>query len=71
MSTFTGTLERVDLGAGGWALVTDDGRYTLAGDVPDGLEGRRVQVRGRRSGAQGFLMTGDPVLQVQAIEAAD
>ena len=70
MSRFTGVVERVDLGAGGYALVTEGGeRYLLDGDVPDDLVGRKVVVEGRKAAAMGFLMTGDPTLAVQRIEA--
>ena len=67
--TFTGTLERVDLGGGGWALKADDGqRYELHGDVPAGLAGKRVQVEGRKASRMGFLMTGDPGIEVRSVK---
>jgi hypothetical protein len=71
MSRFTGVVEKVDLGAGGYALVTDGGeRLLLNGDVPDELVGRKVVVRGSKAAAMGFLMTGDATLTVKRIEAA-
>ena len=71
MSRFTGVVEKVDLGAGGYALVTESGdRYLLDGDVPDDLVGRKVVVRGSKGAAMGFLMTGDPTLTVKRIQPA-
>ena len=65
-----GKLVRADLGGGGWILEADDGkRYQLAGDVPKGLDGRRVEVRGKAVESHGFLMTGDPTLEVEKITA--
>jgi len=65
-----GKLVRSDLGGGGWVLEADDGkRYQLAGDVPKGLDGRRVEVRGKSVESFGFLMTGDPTLEVERITA--
>lgn len=63
-----GKLVRADLGAGGWILEADDGkRYQLAGDVPNELAGRRVEVRGKPAESFGFVMTGDPTLDVEKI----
>ena len=65
-----GKLVRSDLGGGGWVLEADDGkRYQLAGDVPKELAGRRVEVRGKSVESFGFLMTGDPTLEVERITA--
>ena len=48
MATFKGKLEFEDIGAGTWVLVTASGeRYTLQGDVPSGLSGRQVKVKGK------------------------
>lgn len=72
MDGIVGRLERVDLGAGGFALSTrDDGRFLLVGAVPSEWVGRLVRVRGRASQAAGFLMTGDPSIEVASIELAD
>lgn len=66
-----GRLERVDLGAGGWALVADDGhRYVLDGAVPAELAGAQVDVEGAVAGGFGFLMTGDPTLRVSRVRRA-
>ena len=71
MSTWTGTLVRVDLGAGGYALQADDGStYTLAGDVDAKLVDSRVTVKGRKVAAMGFLMTGDDTIEVRKVRAA-
>ena len=65
-----GKLVKADLGGGGWVLEADDGkRYQLAGDVPKELAGRRVEVRGKATESFGFLMTGDPTLEVERITA--
>jgi hypothetical protein len=65
-----GVLERVDLGAGGFAVRRGDGgRVVLVGEVPAGLVGRAVRVRGREAEGFGFLMTGDPTVEVVAITA--
>ncbi len=67
--THTGTLRHVDIGAGGWALETDDGaRYTLTGTVPSKLKDQKVTVEGKPTSAMGFMMSGDPVLQVTRVE---
>lgn len=66
--TLTGKLERIDLGAGGWALMTDDGqRFVLEGDVPAGLDGASVEVEGAVGETLGFLMTGDPTIRVTKV----
>ena len=66
-----GKLVKVDLGGGGWALETSDGRrFELAGKVPADLEGEEVRVEGRTVEAAGFLMTGDPTLDVKRVEKA-
>lgn len=67
---YRGTLERLDLGTGAWALRADDGtRYTLHGAIPAALEGRAVRVQARPAALFGFGMAG-PALEVLAIEAA-
>ncbi|MCB9688547.1 MAG: hypothetical protein H6735_26150 [Alphaproteobacteria bacterium] len=67
---WTGTLKRVDLGAGAWMLETGDGeKLTLFGDVPAELKGRKVEVTGReiRDGAS-FVMAG-PMVEVARVRA--
>ena len=65
-----GKLVRADLGGGAWVLEADDGkRYQLAGDVPKELAGRRVEVKGKPTESFGFVMTGDPTLEVERITA--
>ena len=72
MATFKGTLTLEDIGAGAWVLVTADGeRYTLHGDVPAGLSGRSVTVKGKKAdGAFGFSMLGGSAIEVSEISAA-
>ncbi len=65
-----GKLVKAGLGGGGWILEADDGkRYQLAGDVPKELAGQRVEVRGNEIESYGFVMTGDPTLEVEKITA--
>jgi hypothetical protein len=65
-----GKLVRADLGGGAWVLEADDGkRYQLAGNVPKELAGRRVDVRGKAVESFGFLISGDPTLEVEKITA--
>lgn len=69
--THTGVVERIDLGAGGYALVlSDNTRLTLDGEIPEHLVGQRVVVKGSITEVSGFLMTGDRVLMVEAIRPA-
>jgi hypothetical protein len=72
MATFKGTLEREDIGAGAWVLITADGeRYTLHGGVPAGLSGRQVTVKGKKAdSAFGFSMLGGSAIEVSEISAA-
>jgi hypothetical protein len=64
---FTGTLQRADLGTGGYLLLDDQGeRWQLDGDVPAELVGRRVRVTGRVGTGFGFVMAG-PVLEVRRV----
>lgn len=66
----SGTVRRVDLGAGGWVLESGGKKLLLMGDVPAHLEGRTVEVRGREvRDAMSFQMTGDGVFEVAAIRA--
>ena len=69
MATFKGTLDFEDIGAGAWVLVTEDGeRYTLHGDVPAGLRGRAVTVKGKKSGGGfGFAMLGGDAIEVTEV----
>ena len=52
------------------AIRTPRGRYTLLGDVPAELEGKRVTVQGSKASSMGFLMTGDPQIEVRSIRKA-
>lgn len=67
MPTFVGTLSYSDLGAGVWLLRTDDGQQLqLQGAIPEGLDGQRVEVKGREVEAFGFGMAG-PTLDVASV----
>lgn len=67
-TVFQGTLRRLDLGTGGWALESGGERYVLVGDVPAELAGRAVRVTGRAlpDGAS-FLMAGK-LVEVSRVE---
>ena len=69
--TLTGTIERNDMGAGTWALVTDDGvAYEIhKGAAKDLLKsGQKVKVQGQvREDVMTFAMLG-PVLEVKSFE---
>jgi len=59
-----GTVRRLGLEGGLWALMTDDGRTVELIDPPDGLcrDGLRVELEGDRSGADVTVgMVGDAV----------
>ena len=65
---FTGKIERIDLGSGGWALVGDDGsRHALIGEVSPQFDGQKVEVEGDEAEGGGFMMTGDPAVIVSKI----
>jgi hypothetical protein len=64
MNTWTGRLVRVDLGSGGWALETQEGRFVLQGDIAPEHEGRQIEIEGTVASTFTFLMTGDPVIFV-------
>lgn len=70
--SWTGRLTREDIGPGVWVLETDKGeRMQLAGDIPEGLDGKRVQVEGRsESEAMGIGMIGGGIIEVQQIKRA-
>ena len=70
MSKFKGKLVFEDIGAGVWVLETDDGRYTLRGDVPARLSGQQVTVKGKKTGgAFGFSMLGGDAIEVKEVSA--
>lgn len=66
-----GTIQRIGLGAGTWALVTADGTaYELHQGAPDSLlhVGLTVKVQGKiREDVMTFAMVG-PVLEVESFE---
>jgi len=70
MAEFTGTIRKLGLEGGLWALVTDEGATVELVDPPDALreDGRRAKVRGSRKGAEVTIgMVGDAV-EVQSYE---
>lgn len=69
--SWTGKLVKVDLGTGGWALETRDGKkIALFGDVDGSLAGSQVEVQGTELDGSSFLMTGDKMVQVDRIKKA-
>jgi hypothetical protein len=72
MATFKGKLDFEDIGAGAWVLVTESGeRFTLRGEVPSSLRGRRVTVKGKKSDdGFGFSMLGGDAIDVAKITAS-
>lgn len=67
--TVTGTLKRLDLGTGGWALETGKEKLVLMGDVPADLAGKKVEVTGRElTDGASFLMAGK-MFEVASIRA--
>lgn len=64
MTTMRGTVRKLGLEGGVWALITDDGRTVELIDAPEALQkdGQRVEVDGERSGADVTVgMVGDAV----------
>lgn len=52
-----------------WVLESAGGSYQLIGDVPRGLEGKKVRVLGELAEAGfGFSMVG-PIVEVRSIQA--
>ena len=63
-----GILHRLPYGSGGWKLVCKDGEeYELLGEIPVELEGKTVQVKGKKVTAYGFFMSGLPQIEVEKI----
>ena len=65
--TLEGTLERHDVGVGGWTLRTPSGAVVLVGVVPADLAGRRVQVDAVWLDGATASMTAARVAEVVAI----
>lgn len=65
-----GTIERIEMGTGTWALVTTDGMTYELKDAPSKLQkdGLKVRVEGQiRDDVMTFAMIG-PVLEVNTFE---
>lgn len=64
MATMRGTVRKLGLEGGVWALITDDGKTVELIDAPTALceDGERFEVEGDRSGADVTIgMVGDAV----------
>jgi hypothetical protein len=62
MAEHTGTIRKLGLEGGLWALITDDGRSIELVDPPSALkkDGQRAKIRGTRAGAEVTIgMVGD------------
>ena len=62
--SYEGTVRKLGLEGGLWALITDDGRSIELIGAPDALcvNGKRARVKGTRSGAEVSIgMVGDAV----------
>ncbi len=70
MAEFTGTIRKLGLEGGLWALVTDEGSTIELVDPPAELraDGKKARVRGTRKGAEVTIgMVGDAI-EVQSYE---
>jgi len=70
MAEHTGTIRKLGLEGGLWALITDDGRSIELVDPPAALkkDGQRAKIRGTRSGAEVTIgMVGD-AMEVEGFE---
>lgn len=69
--TVSGTMKKSNLGAGTWALNSDDGQtYEVMHDAPQELlkDGQKVQVKGQiRNDVMSVAMIG-PILEVESFE---
>ncbi|MBM75451.1 MAG: hypothetical protein CMK59_08610 [Proteobacteria bacterium] len=61
-----GILKWVDLGMGGWQLVTKSGTIDLYGDIPQNLNGQKVVVKGTPVSG-GLMMSSSSALRVHNI----
>ena len=68
--TWTGILERINVGTGAWRLVLTDGSTLgLYGAIPEELAGSQVLVRGQVFDGVGIGMVGGTLVQVESVEA--
>ena len=61
-----GILRRVNVGMGGWKLVTKSGDVDLYGDIPHSLKDKQVVVCGEPVSG-GIMMTSDRAIRVRSI----
>ena len=64
-----GILKWVNVGMGGWKLVTNSGDVDLYGDIPQSLKERQVIVKGEPVNS-GIMMTSTRAIRVHSIVAA-
>jgi hypothetical protein len=66
--TYTGILQYVDIGSGGWKLICDDGQsYDLYGEIPQELNNKTVILKAKPMQGMGLMM-GESALSVEQIE---
>lgn len=72
-TTLTGKIERVDIGTGTWALVTDSGETYELQDPPEELcqAGLKVRITGQVQEDAMTLAAIGPVLAVESFSAID
>lgn len=68
--TLTGRVEKRDVGAGAWVLVTDDGReFELKAAGKTLQDGQTVQIEGHvAQDVMGVGMVGDFVIEVERVK---
>ena len=68
MIRIKGTVEWVSMGAGGWEMVTIEGkRYTLLCEKDEFSQGEVVVIEGVEQASLGFMMRGQATIDVQKI----
>jgi hypothetical protein len=68
--TLTGRVEKRDIGAGAWVLVTDDGRqFELKADGKKLQDGQTVEIQGHvAKDTMGVGMVGDFIIEVERVK---
>ena len=68
MKEWSGRLEFLDLGSGGWRLTLADGQsFELFGEIAQTMNGKNVRVVGALAESHGFLMTSTQSIEVHSI----
>jgi hypothetical protein len=65
-----GVLTKLDLGPGVWVVRDDRGvEFTIDGNVPEGLDGKRVKVEGKAADVMGIGMVGVTISTTSIVRA--